>query len=38
LAVSGLLSPRFGAMFVDDDALPEHDPLLIPQRPNEAAA
>ncbi|MFO0993897.1 MAG: ROK family transcriptional regulator [Hyphomicrobiales bacterium] len=38
LAVSGLLSPRFGAMFVDDDALPAHDPLLTPQRLNEAAA
>ncbi|MBL8905467.1 MAG: ROK family protein [Rhizobiales bacterium] len=38
LAVSGLLSPRFGAMFVDDDALPAHDPLLAPQSPNEAAA
>lgn len=38
LAVSGLLSPRFGAMFVDDDALPAHDPLSSPQRANEAAA
>ncbi len=38
MAVSGVLSPRFGAMFVDEDALPAHDPLLTPQRPNEAAA
>jgi predicted NBD/HSP70 family sugar kinase len=38
LAVSGLLSPRFGAMFVDDDVLPAHDPLLSRQRANEAAA
>lgn len=37
LAVSGLLSPRFGAMFVDDDA-PPHDPLSIPHQSNEAAA
>ena len=38
LAVSGLLSPRFGAMFVDDGGVPAHDPLLTPQRPSEAAA
>jgi len=37
LAVSGLMSPRFGAMFADE-LPPRRDPLLTPQSPNEAAA
>ncbi|MBL8894191.1 MAG: ROK family transcriptional regulator [Rhizobiales bacterium] len=32
LAVSGLLSPRFGAMVVDDEAMPSHHPILTPPR------